>query len=190
VRRALVPKADEHLDDERASGQVVGRAHPDLVAGDLGGGEVKHGELPDREGPIRADAAHGRGVVLCRDVGDGVAEDSRERRAARVVMDGHGDVGREHALAESAEHARSSGPAGSFDDLEGGVIGVGGQDERALRGAGRNASVDLPERVGLRRDPGSLELASDRVEHLPLVVRGGRGRGDPAKDREDLVGID
>jgi hypothetical protein len=50
--------------------------------------------------------------------------------------------------------------------------------------------VDLPERVGPRRDTGTGELGPDRIEHLPLVVRRRRRRGDPAKDREDVVGID
>ena len=38
MRRSLVPETEEQEDDEGASGQVVSRAHADLVARDLGGG--------------------------------------------------------------------------------------------------------------------------------------------------------
>jgi hypothetical protein len=50
--------------------------------------------------------------------------------------------------------------------------------------------VELPERVGPRRKTAALELALDRVEHSPLVVRSGRRRRDTLKDREDLVRVE
>ena len=105
-------------------------------------------------------------------------------------MHGHGDLGRKQALTEPAEDPGSSGLPRCFDDLERRVIGVRGEHERALRRARRDARVQLPELVGLRRNPSALELLADRVERGPLVVGSGRGQRDALKDGEDLVGID
>ena len=105
-------------------------------------------------------------------------------------MHGHGDVGGEHALAESAEYPSFPRPAGRFNDLERRVIGVRRENERALRYAGGDPRMDLPERVGLRRDSATLEFGADRVEDRPLVVRGSGSQRDTPKDREDLVGIE
>jgi len=133
-----------------AAGQVVGRAHADLVARDVRCGKIEHRELTDREGPVCPDAAHRRGVVQRFDVGGRVGQDGGERRPCCVAVNGDRNVGREYALAESAEHARLTGPAGRLDDLERRVIGVCREHQCALRRAGRNARMNLPERVGLR----------------------------------------
>ena len=173
VRRSFVPKRQEHRDDQRASGDVVGGAHADLVPRDLGRREVEHRELTDGEGRLRADPAHRGGVVQRFHVGDRLAQDRRERGRARVVVDRHRNIGREHTLAKSAQHPGLSGLARRFDDLESWVIGVRREDKRALRRARRNARVDLPERVGPRRNTAPLELATDRVQHRPFVVWSG-----------------
>ena len=131
----LSAKRQEHRHDQRASREVVGGAHAYLVAGDVRRGEVEHRELPDGERLLGIDPAHGRGVVERLDVGDRLGEDCRERGAPRVAMDGHGNIRREHALAESAKNAGLSGLSGCFDDLERWMIGMRGEDERPLRRA-------------------------------------------------------
>ena len=105
-------------------------------------------------------------------------------------MHDHGDVRRKHALTEPPEDPGSSGLPRCFDDLERRVVSVRGEHEGALRRARRDARMQLPELVGLRRDTAALELPADRVERGPLVVGGGRGQRDAPKDGEDLVGID
>ena len=57
VRPRLVLQREKRADDQRAAGQVVRRAHTDLVPGDLHRRKVEHRELSDLERSLGVDAA-------------------------------------------------------------------------------------------------------------------------------------
>jgi len=187
VRAIVLTQDQQRTDDERAPGKVVRGAHTDLVTGHLDTRHVEHGELAYAQLPVRADPAHDGRVVLRLDRRFGIQERRSEGWGTGVVLNHDWDVGREDALTEAAEYSRTAFGPLRVGDLEGGMIGVRGEHEGALRRASREMRVDLSERVGSNRDARRLELPAYRLEHSELVVGRGRRRCDATDDLDDFV---